>query len=534
MYHFFSIFANYMLYKKRKVKQRMNMSERVCLISGMMKHVGAVAMTAMMVVVVSFVTSCGNSEKRHLNALLVELAADDATIDAADWTEITDYIDGQKNHFKNFYTDGQIDYSSLEDYISDFFSRRRPPLDVAFESVDGNNGVAVKFYLERSGSMTPYDTSDGDGAFKAAIVSMLNSLPDDGSAIDVVNDSIYPYPQGTRQFVADSNIFESTRGIGNANYTDFAAIFDNILKETRQRELSILVTDLIYSTRQMEGTNAEKIFAEVKGMTQSVFKSEVKNKSMLVLKMTGMYSGKYYPYTQAGGVAYKGQRPYYIVIVGDNNLLKRLPQDADYAAFCRLTEMRGYENMYLFTANDMYEPYYSLLLAGDDIRGRFQPARGQGDQITKIEGAKTDRNSGDLQLALAVDLSGMLIDDGYLTDKANYEVDGDGDIEIVDIRPLNKKDVTPAEKKYLKTATHIFTLRGSELRSHQDVSIKLMNRLPEWVELTSTDDDRNTADEQFAKSTFGLKYLMQGIYDSYRRYSDGEPYYFELDLEINR
>jgi hypothetical protein len=61
-----------------------------------------------------------------------------------------------------------------------------------------------------------------------------------------------------------------------------------------------------------------------------------------------------------------------------------------------------------------------------------------------------------------------------------------------------------------------------------------MNRLPEWVEQTSTDDDRNTADEQFAKSTFGLKYLMQGIYDSYRRYSDGEPYYFELDLEINR
>ena len=80
----------------------MNMNERACLVSGLIKHVGAMAMAAMMVVVVSFVTSCGNSEKRYLNALLVELAADDATIDAADWTEITDYIDGQKNHFKNF------------------------------------------------------------------------------------------------------------------------------------------------------------------------------------------------------------------------------------------------------------------------------------------------------------------------------------------------------------------------------------------------------------------------------------------------
>ena len=491
----------------------------------------ALLLSGLLVVVAA---SCGNRDQREFNRMLVSLAADDATIDSDDWGKIAGYLDEHKAHFGEFYTDGQIDYDKLEDYISEYFDDRRPSVDIRFDGMNGGGALAVKFYLERSGSMTPYDTADGDGAFKAAIVSMLNNLPGDDGAVFVVNDSVYPYPQGVKQFVADRNIFESTRGIGNANYTDFAAIFDNILRTTGKNELSILVTDMIYSTREMEGTNAQKIFADAKGMTQAVFKQQVKDKSMLVVKMSGMYSGKYYPYTQSGSVNYKGQRPYYIVIVGDNDTMSRLPHDAGYSAFCQLPELRGYESMYLFSANDVYSPYYSLLLAGSDIRGRFQPRRGQADRITSIEDASPDRNSGDLQLSLAVDLSGMFIDSDYLTDKANYEVDSDGKIEIVDIRPIDKKDITPAEKKYLKTATHLFILRATELRSHQDVEISLLNRLPHWVDATSTDDDRDVLADDFSQSTFGIKYLMQGIYDSYRRYSGQQPHYFELEIEINK
>ena len=201
------------------------------------------------------------------------------------------------------------------------------------------------------------------------------------------------------------------------------------------------------------------------------------------------------------------------MIVGNNENIARLTNDPDYGSFAKLSELKGYQNMYLFESDDVYEPYYSLLLSHPKIRGRFQPERGQGTQIKDIEGVKQDRNSGDVRLVLAVDLSKMLIDEDYLTDIRNYKIESDDKITIEEIRPITKADITPAEKKY-----------------NQDVDIKLMNHLPAWVAASSSDDD-TTVD---SKTTFGLKYLLQGIYNSYQKKSDGEPYYFELELEFKR
>ena len=61
-----------------------------------------------------------------------------------------------------------------------------------------------------------------------------------------------------------------------------------------------------------------------------------------------------------------------------------------------------------------------------------------------------------------------------------------------------------------------------------------MNRLPEWVEASSSDDDSSVGGAGFANTTFGLKYLLQGIYDSYRKHSKGEPYYYVIELGLDR
>ena len=149
--------------------------------------------------------------------------------------------------------------------------------------------------------------------------------------------------------------------------------------------------------------------------------------------------------------------------------------------------------------------------------------------MTKITDVKVDKNSGDLQLELAVDLSGMFIDKDYLTDINNYTVESESNVKIKQIRELKSSDMTPNEKKYLGTATHIFVL-SLDKPAAQDIHIKLLNKLPHWVDM-SNDDDDTTIEPQ---TTFGLKYLLQGIYDSYSRNSDGTPCYFEMNLEINR
>ena len=215
--------------------------------------------------------------------------------------------------------------------------------------------------------------------------------------------------------------------------------------------------------------------------------------------------------------------------MGSNDDIAQLSENSNYAAFSRFSELNGFEDMYLFDTDGVYKPYYSLLLNNPDIRGRFRPERGQDSPITNIEGMEVDRNSGDLQLDLAVDLSGMLIDNAYLTNPANYQVESDDPVMIKSIRLVSSKDATPTEKKYLGKATHIFVLKMNKISNRQDVKIKLLNKLPDWVAASSNDDDTQVD----SRTTFGLKYLLHGIYSSYRRNSDGAPYYFEMDLKFN-
>lgn len=460
-----------------------------------MKHIAYVALLALTL----SVASCGNGSRKEFNKLLLELADADQTIDGNDWQKIADFLDRNKAHFKEFYDHGQIDEDDVEDYISDFFEHRRPSKHIAFQGI-GAKQPTFHIYVERSGSMTPYDSRDGDGSFRAAIMALQNNLP--GTA------------------TIDS--------VGEKGYTNFQQIFDQILNRTNEDQVSILVTDLIYSVKDMQGVNPQRVFSEIEGMTNAVFKSEVKNKSMLVVRMMGSYNGPYYSYDNSVK-PFAGRRPYYIIIVASNTNMVRLTHDATLRTFADMERMRGYDNMCLMTANDIYKPYYSLLLSNRDVRGRFRPERGQDTQIRSLTGVEPDRNSGDIQLALAVDLSHLFIDQRYLTDVSNYEVKADDDVRIKEIRKIEKADMTPAEKKYLGTATHIFVLQAASIGHGQEVEIKLLNRMPQWIGAASTDNDL-TPD---ANTTFGLKYLLGGIYDSYNRNAD-DHYYFELELELDR
>lgn len=443
---------------------------------------------------------CGNGARKEFNKMLLELADKDQTVDAHDWQQMADYLDRNKAHFKEWFADGQLDAGALRAYIRDFFGHRRPAKEVRFVGLDGE-AVAFHIYVERSGSMAPYDSPRGDGSFRAAIMALQNSLPG-----KVAIDSI-----------------------GEKGYTDFRQIFDNLLNRTGKNQVGILVTDMIYSVRDMAGVNPQKVFNEVQETVNAVFKDEVRRKSMVVVRLTGSYDGPYYAYDNSVH-AFSGRRPYYIIIVGSNDNIARLTADPALRTFADMRQLRGYDNMALFTADDIYEPYYSLLLSNRDVRGRFQPEHGQGYQLRSLEDVEPDRNSGDVQLALAVDLGGMMLDERYLTDKANYVVEADDDIRIKEIRKVDKADQTPAQKKYLGSATHIFVLSAPQVSHGQDVRVKLLNRLPGWVASGSADSD--IAPD--SHTTFALRYLLGGIYDSYRRNADGDPAYFELDLKLDK
>lgn len=481
-------------------------------------------------------SGCQDSGKKAFNRLLLQLAEEDHTIDHNDWMAIEKWMHENAAALSELRDGDHPDVKKTKEYIADFFKNRRPSADITFVGIGSKPFLAVHLYLERSGSMTPYDSREGDGLFKSAIVQLLNSLPGDNNdnRIYIVNSAVNAYPEGFDKFLSDTDIFESTKGIGDASYTDFSSIFSDLLNNTGDNDLSILVTDMIYSTKNMSGVSPQKIFNEAEGMANAVFKNIGTQKSMLVVKLHSGYHGPYYSYdAPSTGKRYDGQRPFYMVIVTSNANMARLTTDQHYQAFARLAQIKGYDDEYLFSAAPPYNPYHSLLLNHRDIRGRFKPERGSGTQVTSIKDVETDPETKDFRLILAVDLSHMFIANSYLTDKKNYEVASGSGMSIVSIRPIKSSDLTEAEKRYAGTATHLFTLSAGGTIPKDDIHIRLKNILPVWIANTSTDDDRDTHTANFSETTFGLKYLLGGIYQSYKKSAGGVPDYFDIELKLS-
>lgn len=156
--------------------------------------------------VVMLLASCTDSSHRDFNHLLVELAGQDEEISGQDWKKIQNYLQANQDHFEDFFEDGRLKVSEVEAYITDFFAKRRPPKHIRFVGI---NGETLKFHIfvERSGSMMAYDSPDGDGSFRSAIMAMENSI--------------------SGKVKVDS--------IGDKGYTDYRKIFDEMLNRTQQR-----------------------------------------------------------------------------------------------------------------------------------------------------------------------------------------------------------------------------------------------------------------------------------------------------------
>ena len=492
------------------------------------------------IVAISF-TDCRNSRQRDFDRLLVSLAAEDGVVDYNDWQKIVEYISSNAAHFSQFMKDDEIDAESVKQYISDMFANRRPSKDILFDGAGtGREFLTVKLYLERSGSMIPYDSSKGRGEFKNSIVSILNSLPGnpEDNSIFIVNDGVFKYPKTFRDFITDKNIFETTKGIGNASYTDFGCILDSVLNRNGADDISILVSDMIYSTADVGVVNTDKIFSEAKSTTQAIMKNMASNKSILFVKLNSSFIGTYYPYNQPHGVQYNGMRPYYIMIVGDNANIKRLASSDKYKRFSQLTDLKGFEHMTLFTHDKCYTPYYSILLSDNDMIGRMRAdhKKNDGDAIHALTSVTPDKDSGVLQIVLSVNFNDMFVEESYLTDINNYDIESDDPVEITSIKAIEKSDITQNNREAMEKATHRVVLRLKKFSHDQKVTIRLKNKFQQWIIDSNSDDDSrpDAADRRFASTTFSLQPLMEGIYDSYAALSNESLDYFVIDLFLDK
>lgn len=393
--------------------------------------------------------------------------------------------------------------------------------------------VRFKFFLERSGSMTPFDATTTSGDFKSAITSFLNSIPDGNAGAEnllfIVNDAVYPFNKSYKEFIQSKNVFADTKDVGDPRYTDFTCIFDSILAKTEKNEVAVLVSDLIYSTPNMAQVNCTKILNEAKSLTRSVFKGKT-SKDVLVVKMLGDYDGSYYTYNSPNkGQQYNGIRPYYFVVVATPDVMQRLFNDKKYKESMAFSDRQGYEDFYCFSNEKKVN--YSVLLSNKRNEGRFGAVRGQSNTIHEVEKIEADRN-GSLTMTIAVDLSGIIVPEIALLDVKNYEVTSISGFKVKEIEEI--KDSERDEKlRAIPSATHFIMLSTQNKIAYETLNLRFKNELPSWVSKSNTDDDTNLNSSDFSTTTFAFKYMMDGIYEAYYGTVE-DPSYFQIELIINK
>ncbi|MCI6168445.1 MAG: hypothetical protein MR678_00630 [Muribaculaceae bacterium] len=424
----------------------------------------------------------------------------------------SDYIDGQ----------GNVNVDALSSYINAIGQKLRPPMSWNVKAYAAQP-LSLTVYFERSGSMVPYDSQGGSGQLKKAVNDLINYFPGkERVSINIVNDGIYPYRGTVDSFLQDRNIYATTQGTGNPAYTDFKVIFDKIFQAQKPNNVSILVTDLIYSPRNTAGVSTAKIFNEENSLATSIFK-HYKGKSVIVEQLLGDFDGMYYPYS---GVPfqYKGPRPFYIIIVADASLIDRMAADKSYANFLNLGNVL---NSYRFNQAQT-ELKFNMLPSWRGNAGRFRPDRDDAALLTHCQG---DKLTGVLAFSIAVNLDALQKNDVFLTNAANYAVQSHSGF-TVKVERITPNDVTGNNRRFLEGMTHVITFTGKFNTPADEIVVNLRNDFPQWITSSTSNDDSNPAAGDFAHTTFGLERFLRGIYDAFS--AGGSNSYATIHIRLEK
>jgi hypothetical protein len=208
------------------------------------------------------------------------------------------------------------------------------------------------------------------------------------------------------------------------------------------------------------------------------------------------------------------QRPYFIWLIGKHDYIVELFRKIDKESF----KGGGVKNFYCaYNLDNSFD--YGIL--NSPKLGSF--SRDKNNPKSKIINAKkSDKGiyQGDFQFSVGINLKNSLYDDNYLLDKNNYEVSDNYTIDIL------KNNIVG------NNFTHIIRLTTKSLKS-ENVRIRLMNKFPLWVETVNSDNDLNINRTDELNKTFGIKYLIEGVFEAYKTKSKIESI-LEINISVNQ
>ena len=428
--------------------------------------------------------------------------------------------------------DGKIDESALLAYIKRNRAYRKlakegkTPTVALSGTTASSKPLRLKLYLEASASMFPYDAPGGNGAFKRTLNDVLNEFdginPGQGK-LYVVNTEVNDLGLSLPQFFKQKDIFTVAKTKGKTTSTNFEGIFSEILRNTAGEDVSILVSDLIYSDPSLAGMSAQKTLDAASSLLTSVFNPYAGTHSMLVIKLTSDFDGTYYSWNNAKK-KYAGERPYYLCLIGRNETMQRLYQDQTYQTIRRFDQLPGYADSWFFGRDDRtVTPFYTILTTDPARKGHFkrsaEEVRSHAKAIHTLEDIQPDVTDKSLTIPVAVDLSALRLPATLLNDASQYIVEGKDNFKVSSVQTYAGAKGT-THKLLLSTA--------KPARGERTATIRLRRQFPpRWIANTNTTNDASPD----ANSTFGLQNLLQGVERAYN--PNNQTDYFTLTITLN-
>lgn len=256
-----------------------------------------------------------------------------------------DYADLRRAYADSHQVDGQPDTTGFYEYLWGMLEKLgydSSTITVAVPSEEVVETVAalplqVSFYLDNSSSMKGY-LNPGGGMTISGIVDVVNGI--NGFYNETQNDSAY-YVSAKGLKGVDYKTFTSDLTSKKTGYSDaflldefLAKIVTNAVNDSAHNRIAFFITDGIPS-----GTNAEiakdRMYninnrSTLEGrIAAAVGKAKSKNYGASVYQFNADFDGDYYDYSNKRTKISKGVRPFYVVVIGERELVSRFAKNAD-------------------------------------------------------------------------------------------------------------------------------------------------------------------------------------------------------------
>jgi hypothetical protein len=359
------------------------------------------------------------------------------------------------------------------------------------------------FFVDNSVSMDGYLAGSSD--FKDALVKAY-ALARYG--FDVSNVSLVLLSaRSARRLTPSETELGAVLGAGSAAWTaagpsrnasPLNEMLQVVLDSLGDSRVCVFVSDCIYSL-QGGGNTVDQLYMQKNG-TLSAFLAKLKRSPFLtyITRLTSPFTGTYYDARNGKHQLRGAKRPYFLWVLGHSASV------AHFMKTVKPASLHGYENTACFTAAPFPPPPYNILLA-TGVVGRLRPDRAKtaGDVIMGLEDASPVNHQFGFQFAM--DLSGIPLDENYLTDSSNIASQNGYRLRI---RPLEASAIQPTDRARLRTVdyTHVVEALAATTGSPEPVVFELRKNVPRWVGLVSLEDDTGAAAPGF--KTFALDKLV--------------------------